>query len=312
MPKNGSKTGKGGKSSKTARVLSLLTDPASLSGDHAAEEPTVQRLDDKATQEQIRDALVEELFGSRKPARGGKKAVAEEEPPESQEPSVPEFTPIAPETPAPAAPQAAPTAPAPVVTQAAPTAPAPVAPQAAPMASAPVVTQAAPMASAPVAPQAAPAAPAPAAPQAAPVVPAPAAPQAAPVAPAPAAPQTAPVAPAPAAPQAAPAAPAPAAPQAAKKPEPHPDEFICYNLTQALVEAKAEKYMKLMGMCTCNRCKVDVTAIALSNLPSKYVATSNRDVMPLLSMYEGRYSAAVTTQVMNACEKVKLRPHHKR
>ena len=288
MPKNGSKTGKGGKSSKTARVLSLLTDPASLSGDHAAEEPTVQRLDDKATQEQIRDALVEELFGSRKPARGGKKAVTEEEPPESQEPSVPEFTPIAPETPAPAAPQAAPTAPAPVVTQAAPTAPAPVVTQAAPTAPAPVAPQAAPMASAPVVTQAAP------------------------MASAPAAHQTAPVAPAPIAPQAAPVVPAPAAPQAAKKPEPHPDEFICYNLTQALVEAKAEKYMKLMGMCTCNRCKVDVTAIALSNLPSKYVATSNRDVMPLLSMYEGRYSAAVTTQVMNACEKVKLRPHHKR
>ena len=89
-------------------------------------------------------------------------------------------------------------------------------------------------------------------------------------------------------------------------------EFICFNLTQALVEAKADKYMKLFGMCTCNRCKVDVTAIALSNLPSKYVATKSREVLPLLSMYEGRYSAAVIAQVMTACKMVMARPHHGR
>ena len=90
------------------------------------------------------------------------------------------------------------------------------------------------------------------------------------------------------------------------------EEFVCFNLTQALVEDKAEKLMKQFGMCTCNRCKVDVTAIALSNLPAKYVAMQNRDVLPLLSMYEERYSAAVTVQVMNACRLVMKRPHHGR
>ena len=90
------------------------------------------------------------------------------------------------------------------------------------------------------------------------------------------------------------------------------EEFVCFNLTQALVEDKAEKLMKQFGMCTCNRCKVDVTAIALSNLPAKYVAMQNRDILPLLSMYEEKYSAAVTVQVMNACRMVMKRPHHGR
>ncbi|MBQ9618854.1 MAG: late competence development ComFB family protein [Oscillibacter sp.] len=90
------------------------------------------------------------------------------------------------------------------------------------------------------------------------------------------------------------------------------EEFVCFNLTQALVEDKAEKLMKQFGMCTCNRCKVDVTAIALSNLPAKYVAMQNRDILPLLSMYEEKYSAAVTVQVMNACRLVMKRPHHGR
>ena len=95
-------------------------------------------------------------------------------------------------------------------------------------------------------------------------------------------------------------------------PPPDHEEFVCFNLTQALVEDKAEKLMKQFGMCTCNRCKVDVTAIALSNLPAKYVAMQNRDILPLLSMYEERYSAAVTVQVMNACRMVRKRPHHGR
>ena len=101
------------------------------------------------------------------------------------------------------------------------------------------------------------------------------------------------------------------------QPAPHPvqkkqDEFVCFNLTQALVEDKADKLMRQFGMCTCNRCRVDVTAIALSNLPAKYVAMQNRDILPLLSMYEEKYSAAVTVQVMNACRMVMKRPHHGR
>ncbi|MBR3570597.1 MAG: late competence development ComFB family protein [Oscillibacter sp.] len=116
--------------------------------------------------------------------------------------------------------------------------------------------------------------------------------------------------------QAAPPAPQPA-PQSSTYAQ-HPatahdyEQFVCFNLTQALVEEKADKLMKQFGMCTCNRCKVDVTAIALSNLPAKYVAMQNRDILPLLSMYEERYSAAVTVQVMSACRMVMKRPHHGR
>ena len=90
------------------------------------------------------------------------------------------------------------------------------------------------------------------------------------------------------------------------------EDFLCFNLTQAVVENKVDKLMKQFGMCTCSRCKVDVTAIALTNLPPKYVATQNRDILPLLSMYEEKYSVAVTVQVMNACRMVMKRPHHGR
>ena len=91
-----------------------------------------------------------------------------------------------------------------------------------------------------------------------------------------------------------------------------PDEYICFNVTQALVENKADKYIKMFGLCTCNRCRIDVIALALSNLPAKYVVAKPHELIPRLSMYEQKYNAAVVTQVMSACRKVLERPHHER
>ncbi len=91
-----------------------------------------------------------------------------------------------------------------------------------------------------------------------------------------------------------------------------PDEYICFNVTQALVEDKADKYIKMFGLCNCNRCRIDVIALALSNLPAKYVVAKPHELIPRLSMYEQKYNAAVVTQVMSACRKVLDRPHHER
>ena len=94
--------------------------------------------------------------------------------------------------------------------------------------------------------------------------------------------------------------------------EENPDEFICYNVMQTLVEDKADKYIKMFGLCGCNRCRIDVVALALSNLPPKYVVAKPHELIPRLSMYEQKYSVVVVTQVMSACRKVLDRPHHQR
>lgn len=93
MPKNGSKSGK---SSKTARVLSLLTDPAAslLRGgsrgntdeEYEGEEVQSQRgLDDEATESRIQaslaaeeDSLIENLFGKKETPKARQGAVRKE------------------------------------------------------------------------------------------------------------------------------------------------------------------------------------------------------------------------------------------
>jgi len=88
-----------------------------------------------------------------------------------------------------------------------------------------------------------------------------------------------------------------------------PDIF-CFNITQALVEAKVDKYIELFGLCKCPRCRIDVIALALTNLPAKYVVARHHEMVPLLSVYEGKYNAAIISQVMNACKMVMEHPRH--
>lgn len=89
-------------------------------------------------------------------------------------------------------------------------------------------------------------------------------------------------------------------------------DLIYVNVMQQLVEEAAPKYMRLYGVCTCPRCQVDVKALALCGLPSKYVVMRKGEMVPRISVYEGKYSAAVTAQLLWACKLVMEKPHHGR
>jgi DNA mismatch repair ATPase MutL len=84
------------------------------------------------------------------------------------------------------------------------------------------------------------------------------------------------------------------------------------NVMQILVEENTEKYMKMFGLCQCPRCVVDVKALALNNLPPKYVVMKEGEMVPRITLYEGRFQTAVTAQVLRACQSVMANPRHDR
>ena len=96
---------------------------------------------------------------------------------------------------------------------------------------------------------------------------------------------------------------------AAEKPD--EEEVICANIMEILVERKAETYMELFGLCCCDRCKMDVQALALTELPTKYVVMAKNELPLRLSLYEGRMNTAVTAQILRACKVVLAEPRHK-
>ena len=96
---------------------------------------------------------------------------------------------------------------------------------------------------------------------------------------------------------------------AAEKPD--EEEVICANIMEILVERKAETYMELFGLCCCDRCKMDVQALALTELPAKYVVMAKNELPLRLSLYEGRMNTAVTAQILRAWKVVSAEPRHK-
>lgn len=104
--------------------------------------------------------------------------------------------------------------------------------------------------------------------------------------------------------------PAPEIPAEQDAEEPSIDRVTYLNVMQALVEDKVDKFMERFQMCTCPRCRTDVIALTLTSLPAKYIVVPENEGVPMLSIYEGRYSPAVTAQLMWACQKVADHPRH--
>ena len=102
-------------------------------------------------------------------------------------------------------------------------------------------------------------------------------------------------------------------PAAQSKPPASPTEDISYtNIMQTLVEEKAPRYIKMFGLCTCKHCEADVKALTLSNLVPKYVVLSKQDMIPMLTVYEGRYNSTIIAQLTRSCKTVMDHPHHER
>ena len=84
------------------------------------------------------------------------------------------------------------------------------------------------------------------------------------------------------------------------------------NVMQVLVEEQAPKYIQMFGLCSCRRCMEDVKALALNHLPPKYVVLERGDMIPRLTVYEGKFSSDITAQLLHACKVVMQTPHHSR
>ena len=96
-----------------------------------------------------------------------------------------------------------------------------------------------------------------------------------------------------------------------EKQEENDESYYYVNVMEAIVRKKAEEYIHTLGMCTCNRCFVDTIAVALTNLPAKYVVVQDNSTSPLLNYYSDKLEGEVTIEVMKACMLVKEHPHHK-
>ncbi len=83
------------------------------------------------------------------------------------------------------------------------------------------------------------------------------------------------------------------------------------NYMENLVANQLEDVMEKNNCsCFCERCKADITAIALNNLPTKYVATEKGVCYAKLSSYENQCFIDIVAAITNAIKIVEKHPRH--
>jgi len=63
-------------------------------------------------------------------------------------------------------------------------------------------------------------------------------------------------------------------------------------------------------ICKCERCILDIKALALNNLPPKYVVTDIGYVYTKVNELESQFKADITVAVTNAMKIIRKNPRH--
>ena len=93
-------------------------------------------------------------------------------------------------------------------------------------------------------------------------------------------------------------------------PLPQPTPFlqpkVLVNVAELAVKERIEKAMDKFKCCQCDHCVKDVLALAVNNLPPKYIVRNELDQ----ALEIRRYDADVISALVNAVIKVKQNPRH--
>lgn len=85
---------------------------------------------------------------------------------------------------------------------------------------------------------------------------------------------------------------------------------VLKNFMEELVLDRMKGILADVDMCTCEKCLMDVAAIALNNLPPKYVVTEQGRVYSKVNFMGCQYDADVISAIMQAAAQVKKQPRH--
>ncbi len=83
------------------------------------------------------------------------------------------------------------------------------------------------------------------------------------------------------------------------------------NYMEEVVERKVNELLKTRDdVCGCKHCRLDISALALNELPPRYIVTKKGEVYSKVSSLMVQFSTDVTRAIVEAMEKVKANPRH--
>lgn len=82
------------------------------------------------------------------------------------------------------------------------------------------------------------------------------------------------------------------------------------NVMEGIIDEKLAMMLKDENCCKCDRCLEDMKAMALNQLPSKYVSTHNGELFTKLNALMRQNSIDINVAVSYAIKMVSERPSH--
>jgi len=82
------------------------------------------------------------------------------------------------------------------------------------------------------------------------------------------------------------------------------------NYMEEVVFSMVNDVLKDIKMCQCEKCILDVSALALDDLPSKYIVTEKGNLYTKVNSLKQQFEVDVISAIAKAAMKVKKFPRH--
>ena len=82
------------------------------------------------------------------------------------------------------------------------------------------------------------------------------------------------------------------------------------NYMEDCVSDMLDSVLTEINSCTCQKCKYDITAIALNSLPSKYVVTKRGQLYTKLAALQQQFDVDIIAAITKAAVIVNRNPRH--
>lgn len=87
-------------------------------------------------------------------------------------------------------------------------------------------------------------------------------------------------------------------------------QVILRNIMEDYVIVMLDQILENLDCCKCEKCRLDIASYALNRLPSKYVATTQGELMTKLCEFDNQFETRVMAEIIRASEKIKKNPRH--
>ncbi len=82
------------------------------------------------------------------------------------------------------------------------------------------------------------------------------------------------------------------------------------NYMEEIVFNQMKDVLEDITMCTCEKCLLDIAAIALNDLPPKYIVTDKGELYSKINTLGQQFEVDIVSAITKAAVLVKRRPRH--